>query len=108
MHFDFFADSFVDNALVLRDPNSFIMMVMGKEIETGISVNDGQWHHVALTWSSASGSFASYQDGLKIAETTNFQMGQVNPLFFSYLLILGNISLNMLPQSVTLDAKAKG
>ena len=67
----------MDNAIVLRDPESFILLVMGKEIETQVSVNDGEWHHVAVTWSSASGSFVSYQDGLKIAEGTNFQMGQV-------------------------------
>ena len=70
-------DSFVDNALVLRDPESFILLVMGKEVATQITVNDGEWHHVAVTWSSASGSFVSYQDGLKIAEGTNFQRGQV-------------------------------
>ena len=72
----------MDNALVLRDPESFILLVMGKEIETEVSVNDGQWHHVAITWSSASGSFASYQDGLKIAEGTNFQRGQVRCTVF--------------------------
>jgi len=79
-------ESFVDNALVLRDPESFILLVMGKEVETEVSVNDGEWHHVAITWSSASGSFASYQDGLKIAEGTNFQRGQKIPAFGYFIL----------------------
>ena len=70
-------DSFVDNALVVRDPESFIMVIMGKEIESGVSVNDGNWHHVAFSWSSGTGSFAAYQDGLKISQTVEFQKGQV-------------------------------
>eukprot|EP00795_Rhopilema_esculentum_P000716 gene716-10430_t len=72
-------DSLVDNALVVRDPESFIMVIMGKEIESGVSVNDGNWHHVAFSWSSGTGSFAAYQDGLKISESVEFQKGQKIP-----------------------------
>ena len=77
----------MDNAVVLRDPESFILLVMGKEVPTDVSVNDGEWHHVAVTWSSASGSYASYQDGLKMSEGSNFQMGQVSGVFLYALMI---------------------
>lgn len=50
---------------------------MGKDLETMVSVNDGGWHHVAVTWSSTNGAYAAYQDGIKMAFGVNFQTGQV-------------------------------
>ena len=61
----------------MRDPDSFIMVLMGKDLETMVSVNDGGWHHVAVTWSSSNGAYAAYQDGIKMAVGVNFQTGRV-------------------------------
>ena len=61
----------------MRDPDSFIMVLMGKDLETMVSVNDGGWHHVAVTWSSTNGAYAAYQDGIEMASGVNFQTGLV-------------------------------
>eukprot|EP00794_Sanderia_malayensis_P007132 gene7132-7937_t len=68
-------DSFVDNALALQDPDAFLLTIMGKELETHVSVGDGEWHHVAVTWSSATGSYAAFQDGIQVHQGSNFQSG---------------------------------
>ena len=64
--------------MVLQDPDSFLLTIMGKTTETKVSVNDGGWHHVAVTWSSNTGSYASYQDGIKMNEGSGFQAKQVS------------------------------
>jgi len=45
-------------------------VVLGKEANLDISVTDDQWHHVAITWSSQSGLYAGYKDGIKVAGGT--------------------------------------
>jgi len=67
-----------DNALALQDYASFNLFVNNQTVFTGIDVNDGQWHHVAVTWESAGGTWHAYQDGAKIkSSSTPFQQGEV-------------------------------
>ena len=69
-----------DNALSLQDYASFVLSVNNQTLFTGLKANDGQWHHVAVTWESAQGSWVAYLDGLNIrssTSTTSFQRGEV-------------------------------
>ncbi|XP_065668355.1 sushi, von Willebrand factor type A, EGF and pentraxin domain-containing protein 1 isoform X2 [Hydra vulgaris] len=72
-------DSVVDNALVLGNMNHVMLNIMGEEAPTNISVADGSWHHVAIVWSSKSGKYQTFKDGIKIAEDINFQKGKAIP-----------------------------
>nr|XP_028567204.1 sushi, von Willebrand factor type A, EGF and pentraxin domain-containing protein 1 [Podarcis muralis] len=53
-----------DNAFLLTDYNGWVLYVNGKESITDCpSVNDGNWHHIAVTWSSLDGAWRVYIDG---------------------------------------------
>ncbi|KAL8203032.1 UNVERIFIED_CONTAM: Sushi, von Willebrand factor type A, EGF and pentraxin domain-containing protein 1 [Gekko kuhli] len=53
-----------DNAFLLTDYNGWVLYVNGKESITDCpSVNDGNWHHIAVTWTSTDGSWRVYIDG---------------------------------------------
>jgi glucose/arabinose dehydrogenase len=48
----------------LRDQRGMDVYVKGSRVYTGVSVNDGQWHHVAVTWTSTAGALRVYKDGV--------------------------------------------
>jgi hypothetical protein len=52
------------NATLIYNYQDFQIM-LGQEASpaTGISANDGQWHHIAVTWRSISGETILYKDG---------------------------------------------
>nr|XP_045229548.1 sushi, von Willebrand factor type A, EGF and pentraxin domain-containing protein 1 [Macaca fascicularis] len=57
-------DNGSDNTLLLTDYNGWVLYVNGKEKITNCpSVNDGRWHHIAITWTSANGVWKVYIDG---------------------------------------------
>lgn len=70
-----------DNALALQDYSSFNLFVNNRTLFTGLKVNDGQWHHVAVTWESAGGTWHSYKDGVEIKTSSQvsqaFQQGEI-------------------------------
>ena len=71
-------DILQDNALALQDYSGFNLFVNNRTVFTGLDVNDGQWHHVAVTWESAGGTWHSYKDGVKISSSAQaFQQGEV-------------------------------
>ncbi len=43
---------------------------------TGVSANDGNWHHLAVTWRSSDGQVEIYKDGV-LAYTANIAAGEV-------------------------------
>lgn len=47
----------------LRDPRALAVYVKGTRVNTGVVLNDGLWHHLAVTWSSAGGALRVYKDG---------------------------------------------
>lgn len=56
--------SIVDNALTISDCSEVKIYVNNEPIVTDLQVADGQWHHLAFTWSSEnSGTWALYIDG---------------------------------------------
>ncbi|XP_067409310.1 sushi, von Willebrand factor type A, EGF and pentraxin domain-containing protein 1 isoform X1 [Emydura macquarii macquarii] len=53
-----------DNAFLLTDYNGWVLYVNGKERITDCpSVNDGNWHHIAVTWTCTNGAWNVYIDG---------------------------------------------
>jgi hypothetical protein len=38
--------------------------------KTGVSFNDGSWHHLAATWQSSDGAFTLYKDGQPVVNQT--------------------------------------
>ena len=43
--------------------------------QTAVSANDGQWHHICLTWESSAGSWKMYKDGKVAASGKGFKTG---------------------------------
>jgi len=52
-----------DNELAVTDYNGFVIYVAGQDKVTDVSVVDGTWHHVAVTWQSPDGVWNIYKDG---------------------------------------------
>ncbi|XP_041117630.1 sushi, von Willebrand factor type A, EGF and pentraxin domain-containing protein 1 isoform X2 [Polyodon spathula] len=53
-----------DNAFLLIDYNGWVLYVNGKERITDCpSVNDGEWHHIGVSWNSIDGDWKVYIDG---------------------------------------------
>jgi PKD repeat protein len=48
----------------LRDPRALRVYVKGARVDTGVALNDGAWHHLAVTWTSAGGAVRVYKDGV--------------------------------------------
>ena len=42
--------------------------------ETGVTLNDGMWHHLVVTWSSKDGQVVVFRDGAK-----QFQIRDIAP-----------------------------
>jgi glucose/arabinose dehydrogenase len=47
----------------LRDYRALRVYIKGTRVDTGIALNDGQWHHLAVTWTSTGGAVRVYKDG---------------------------------------------
>ncbi|KAG8455052.1 hypothetical protein GDO86_001318 [Hymenochirus boettgeri] len=57
-------DNDSDNTFLLTDYNGWVLYVNGKERITDCpSVNDGRWHHIAVSWTNTDGSWKVYIDG---------------------------------------------
>jgi len=52
-----------DNELAITDYNGFVIYVAGQDKVTDVSVVDGTWHHVTVTWQSQDGVWNIYKDG---------------------------------------------
>lgn len=44
-----------DNALVIQDMGGGNLIINNNTVFLGIDINDGSWHHFAVTWQSSSG-----------------------------------------------------
>jgi len=45
--------------------------------QTGISANDGFWHHICASWESKAGSWKIYKDGVSQAKGSGLKTGHV-------------------------------
>lgn len=60
-----------ENGIVLKDYGNFAFQINNNTGYTGDPVNDGQWHHVAVTWTSRDGIWVYYRDGKEIKRASN-------------------------------------
>lgn len=58
-----YASSSSDNMFTFTDYNGFVLYVNGNHIVTDITINDGLWHFICVTWTSLSGFYEVYLDG---------------------------------------------
>lgn len=64
----------VDNALTISDCSEIHVYVNNEPLATEVQVADGQWHHLAFTWSSENmGEWALYKDGELQTKGTNLR-----------------------------------
>ncbi|MBZ3871168.1 Sushi, von Willebrand factor type A, EGF and pentraxin domain-containing protein 1 [Sciurus carolinensis] len=69
-----------DNTFLLTDYNGWVLYVNDKEKITNCpSVNDGSWHHIAITWTSAGGAWKVYIDGKLSDSGTGLSVGTAIP-----------------------------
>lgn len=52
-----------DNEFTLYSDRNFQIYIKNNPITTNVSVNDGKWHHIAVTWQSSDGRVFLYKDG---------------------------------------------
>lgn len=52
-----------------------------------LSVNDGRWHHICITWTTRDGFWETYQDGQKLGSGEN--LAPWHPIKPDGVLILG-------------------
>jgi len=52
-----------DNELMIHNAGNITLVVDRTWENSGISVNDGKWHHVVVTWKSSDGEVVVYKDG---------------------------------------------
>ena len=55
-----------DNALFLNDYSNFNLAINNETQSLEFDANDGEWHHVVVTWTSSSGLWIAYKDGVEI------------------------------------------
>jgi CUB/sushi domain-containing protein len=58
-----YASSASDNDFLIYDYNDFQIYRGGSYVTTGVSANDGNWHHIVVTWRSSDGQVKLYKDG---------------------------------------------
>ena len=54
-----------DNEFLIYNYQSFAIYRGGSNVPTGISANDGDWHHIAVTWRGSDGQTKLYKDGVQ-------------------------------------------
>ncbi|XP_002732761.1 uncharacterized protein LOC100374669 [Saccoglossus kowalevskii] len=66
------------NELILFDTSNLRVYVRGENGgKSGIAVNDDDWHHLCVTWSSSGGLWNIYNDGALAASGSGLQSGNV-------------------------------
>jgi hypothetical protein len=67
------------------DGTTLTAFVEDKEADSALAsytnavVNDGEWHHVAVTWDTSAGLLTVYLDAVSVATATNTAVGSVGP-----------------------------
>ncbi|MFH1725189.1 MAG: thrombospondin type 3 repeat-containing protein [Elusimicrobiota bacterium] len=79
------------NQFLIYDYRNLAIYLKGGAVSTGVSANDGVWHHITVTWRSSDGSLKLFKDGeeeysgARLAGQTidlkNFLIGQEQDAF---------------------------
>ena len=59
-----YASSSSDNDFLIYDYRNISPHIVGPSTPTGVSANDGAWHHLAVTWQSSDGDLKVFKDGV--------------------------------------------
>jgi hypothetical protein len=57
-----YANIYETNEFLIEDPSDMKVHIRGISKDCSISLNDGRWHHVVLTWDSSMGELKVYKD----------------------------------------------
>ncbi|XP_044182013.1 neuronal pentraxin-1 isoform X2 [Acropora millepora] len=63
------------NEIVVNKMSAIQLFINERVVKTGVSVNDGKWHHVCTSWESADGSWNLYKDGSLGASGSRLKTG---------------------------------
>lgn len=63
------------NEALLFNQANLTLYIENVQRSSGVSVNDGKWHHVVANWRSSDGLFEIYKDGILSHSSTGFQTG---------------------------------
>uniref|UniRef100_A0A3Q2NPM9 Pentraxin family member n=1 Tax=Fundulus heteroclitus TaxID=8078 RepID=A0A3Q2NPM9_FUNHE len=77
------------NELVIMEwgSNPMELLINDKVVTLPITLSDGKWHHVCVTWSTQDGLWEAYQDGVKKGSGQN--LSAWNPIKPGGIFILG-------------------
>ncbi|XP_053367705.1 neuronal pentraxin-2b isoform X2 [Clarias gariepinus] len=67
--------------------NPIELLINDKVAQLPLSVNDGRWHHICITWTTRDGLWETYQDGQKLGSGEN--LAPWHPIKPDGVLILG-------------------
>jgi len=84
-----------DNELAITDYNGFVVYVAGHDEVTDVSVADGKWHHVAVTWQSRDGVWNIYKDGHRLDGGRGLATGRLikgSVLYISFIIFICKVS----------------
>ena len=65
-----YASTASDNDLQVRDARNFVVYRGASKVATGVSANDGAWHHIVVTWRGSDGQLQLFKDGQLAFATT--------------------------------------
>ncbi|TSK14647.1 Neuronal pentraxin-2 [Bagarius yarrelli] len=67
--------------------NPIELLINDKVAQLPLSLNDGKWHHICITWTTRDGLWETYQDGQKVGSGEN--LAPWHPIKPDGVLILG-------------------
>eukprot|EP00118_Oscarella_pearsei_P016356 m.155183 g.155183 ORF g.155183 m.155183 type:complete len:2420 (+) comp38660_c0_seq5:905-8164(+) len=70
-----YASPSVSNAFAIQDYTGFVIFVNDQRAFSDIKVNDGAWHHVAVTWTSSGGNWQFFRDSRLIVSGSGLKPG---------------------------------
>jgi len=73
------SDGTQHNEILLYNYRSFGLYIEGSAVGTGVSANDGLWHHIAWTWRSSDGATKLFKDGVQVYSGTLRAGGAPDP-----------------------------
>lgn len=63
------------NELLINKMQEIQLFINEQVTRTDVAVNDGNWHHVCMTWENKAGSWKVYKDGAVQASGSGFKTG---------------------------------